>query len=134
MKHDSIWKINKYDIILAAVLAVAAVLLYVVLFSIKGNEPGKTAVITVNGSLYGTYDLGTDRDILVETEQGMNLIRIEDGKIRVSDADCPDKYCVSDGSISRTGDTLVCLPHRLVVEIRSDKAAPDEDDVDVIAR
>ena len=48
---------------------------------------------------------------------GTNHIVIQDNAVYMSDADCPDKLCVHTGTIHKTGETIVCLPHRVVVEI-----------------
>ena len=48
---------------------------------------------------------------------GTNRIVIQDNAVYMSDADCPDKLCVHTGTIHKTGETIVCLPHRVVVEI-----------------
>ncbi len=48
---------------------------------------------------------------------GSNTIKIEGGGVTVTDADCPDGYCVSHVKISNEGETIVCLPHRLVIKI-----------------
>lgn len=54
----------------------------------------------------------------LDTKYGYNLIEIGDNEIRVIEADCPDKYDVKQGSISRIGETIICLPNRLVIEIK----------------
>lgn len=58
------------------------------------------------------------KTIPLQTEHGYNLIEIGDNEIRVLEADCPDKYDVKQGSISRIGETIVCLPNKLVIEIK----------------
>ena len=54
-------------------------------------------------------------------EEHYNLILIEDGKVSVADADCPDQLCVRQRSISGNGESIICLPHRLVVQIESEE-------------
>lgn len=54
----------------------------------------------------------------IETDFGYNLIEIGNEKVRVIDADCPDKLDVKKGWIETTGDTIVCLPNKMVVEIK----------------
>ncbi|MDR7870282.1 MAG: NusG domain II-containing protein [Tissierellaceae bacterium] len=58
------------------------------------------------------------KTIPLETEYGYNLIEIGNNEIRVIDADCPDKIDVKQGSISRIGETIVCLPNKMVIEIK----------------
>lgn len=56
--------------------------------------------------------------IPIKTEYGYNLLEIGEDKVRVIEADCPDQLCVKQGYISRVGEAIVCLPNRLVVEIK----------------
>lgn len=67
--------------------------------------------------------------IPIETELGYNLIEIGDERVRVLEADCPDQIDVEQGWISRKGETLICLPNRLVVEL---KGLSTSDEVDII--
>ena len=54
------------------------------------------------------------------------MLVIKDGKADITEADCPDKLCVHQAPISREGEALVCLPHRVVVTVRGEgKAAYD---------
>lgn len=69
--------------------------------------------------------------IPIETEYGYNLIEIGDESVRVVEASCPDKLDVLQGTISEVGEAIVCLPNRLVVEI---KGKSEKDSVDIINR
>ena len=69
--------------------------------------------------------------IPVETKYGYNLIEIGDEQVRVIEADCPDKIDVKQGYISKIGETIVCLPNKLVVEI---KGIENDSDLDIIVR
>lgn len=48
---------------------------------------------------------------------GSNTLLVERGRIQVSQADCPDQICVKQGFISDSSVPIVCLPHKLVIEI-----------------
>ena len=67
--------------------------------------------------------------IPIETELGYNLIEIGDERVRVLEADCPAQIDVEQGWISSKGETLICLPNRLVVEL---KGLSTSDEVDII--
>ena len=129
MKHNSRYKLCRNDIILAAVLAAAAAALAVIFFLIPGEKQGNTAVITIDGQEYGRYSLSGEQTIEISSEKGQNTIVIRDDAVHMEEADCPDGYCIYRGDISRTGETIVCLPHRLVVEIISEDDTPEEFDV-----
>lgn len=98
------------------------------------NKSGKTVVITENGSTYGTYSLSENKVIDINTDLGHNKVVIKDGKVHMEEADCPDKYCVDKGNISKTNESLICLPHKLVVEITDDEIKSNNDDLDAIVK
>lgn len=108
--------VKKGDIILSVGCILAAVLLLVFAFVFKAD--GKTAVITVDGETFGQYKLSDEQDIVIKTEHGENFAQIKDGKITVTAADCPDHYCVDHVAIDSVGETIVCLPHRMIIEIK----------------
>lgn len=117
---------NKRDFVAIAIVLLLSTLAFVLVN--LGRGEGGTVVITKNGAEYGAYPLGENRIIEID-EDGRNTVVIEDGSVYMKDADCPDKYCEKQGKISTAGDSIICLPHRLSVEIRSDDAA-----VDAVAR
>lgn len=75
-----------------------------------------TAQIISGGEVLYTFDLShtSDRIIRVEQGGGYNIIEITDGKIHVTEADCPDKVCINTGFL-QGGAPIVCLPNRLVI-------------------
>lgn len=85
------------------------------------SSDGTKAVIYVNGTEYGTYPLDEDTEIKVGTEYGENTVVIKDGEAFVRDASCPDKICEKTHSVSRGGESIVCLPNRMSVRIVSEK-------------
>lgn len=107
---------GKTDLIFLAALLVLGIALTVGIY--RFSESGSKILITVDGQLYGTYDLNENREIPIELNgRTANVVVIENGAAYMEDADCPDKLCVHQGKISRDGQTIVCLPHKLVVEV-----------------
>lgn len=107
--------LRKGDIILAAAAVSAAVVLFFCLF--YGRKAGKRVVVYEDNSVLCEYSLFENAEFTVNTHRGSNTLKIEDGSVTVTDADCPDRYCVSHVKISGEGETIVCLPHRLVIKI-----------------
>ena len=103
---------SKYWIILLASLLL--VCLGLSLFSL-GGEDASRAQITSGGRLIRTVDLNLDQTFTVETENGYNVVTVKGGKIAVTEASCPDHYCMARGFCSR-GAQIVCLPNKLVIE------------------
>ena len=101
----------------AAVLALAAIVgivAFVLMESAEMNDP--TAEIYQNSKLVKTVSLSENTEFTVYCEDGFNVVTVENGKICVSSADCPDKVCVRQGKISGAVP-IVCLPHRLEIRV-----------------
>lgn len=103
------------DIILIGVVLIVALIIFL-LFKLS-LKSGDRAVITVDGKMVYSLQLSENITKTVKTEYGENIVEISNGKVIVTDADCRDKICVNHRAISKVGETIVCLPHRLVVEI-----------------
>lgn len=108
--------IKKKDFLLGGGILVVALVLFLVM-RVTGSEEGSRIQVTVDGEVYGTYSLTEDQVIEVEEGDFYNRIRIEDGKAYMEEANCPDGYCERQGKISGGAQTIVCLPHKLVVEV-----------------
>lgn len=107
---------KKKDGIIVVVVLVLA-LISAIWFYGGSKESGSRVRITIDGKKYGEYSLFQEQEIEISNEQGYNRCLIRDGKVVMIDADCPDGYCVEHKPISYTKETIVCLPHKLVVEI-----------------
>jgi len=55
---------------------------------------------------------------------------VGDEKVRVIEADCPDKLDVKQRYISKPGETIVCLPNRLIIEIKGENG---ENEIDYLS-
>ena len=89
---------------------------------------GHLAQVSVDGKVQGTYSLDKDRTIEIKSSEGKNILIIKEGKVEMKEADCPDKYCVKQGKIKNVGETIVCLPHKVVVEIEKTSKGTDSND------
>jgi hypothetical protein len=89
--------------------------------------------IQVNGKEYKKITFNpkmVGKTIPIKTKYGYNLIEIGDEKVRVIEADCPDKLDVKQGYISKPGETIVCLPNRLIIEIKGENG---ENEIDYLS-
>ena len=111
-------KSKVWVLILAAVLAFSVALSVALLMP---REDATRAEIWSDGVLVETVDLSVDRVLTVEGKNGTNVVTISDGKIAVTDADCPDHYCMARGYCSG-GAQIVCLPNRLVIKFLGKQA------------
>ena len=102
------------DIILIGallVIGVSALIIWTL-----SSEGGSYAVVSVDGEVVAEYSLEVDG--VYYLNGGTNVLVIEDGSAYVREASCPGyQDCVEKGRVSRVGETIVCLPNKLVVEI-----------------
>ncbi len=96
----------------------------------QGQEEAAAVIVYVEGEKKDTYFLSQDGEYEIKTKNGRNLLVIQNGKADVTEADCPDSLCVKQASINKNGETIVCLPHKVVVEIESGQ----ETEVDAIVK
>jgi hypothetical protein len=109
---------------LVAVIAVAGACLY--LF----HGEGDTVTVSVDGKVIATYPLGVDRVEEIRTDgDGLNRLIIKDGKAWVETASCPDGICAAHKPIYREGESIVCLPNKVVIAV---KTAETTDEPDIV--
>lgn len=102
-------------ILLAGILIVVA--LFAALFMLTRKE-GAYATVLKDGKEIARYSLGEDQKIPISDGETMtNLLVIKDGKAFMEAAICPDQICVDHRAISKSGETIVCLPQKLVILI-----------------
>lgn len=122
-------KLKSLDIVVIALIIVITLGSSAVPFiNSRKNFNKKYVEIEVKGKLYKRLPLDNNRNekLTVKTDLGENIIEISNGKVQILDADCPDKICVKDGSISRPGSILVCLPHKVVIQIKGENVETDD--------
>ena len=115
----------KRDIMLIATLIIVCAAAFLIINFVVKND-GITAVVKVDGNIVYMLPLDKNASVTVEGYQGgSNTVVIENGTVYMKDADCPDKLCEKTGKISKNGETIVCLPHRVVVEIQGGEGNVD---------
>ena len=119
---------RRNDILLIiALLVVSAIgMLYLFVFRDSGN----VVKVTIDGEVYGMYSLSDDitEDIVSgENNAECNRLVIREGRAYMESATCPDGICVAHHPIFRDGESIVCLPNRVVVTVIIDDAADSPD-------
>jgi len=104
--------------VILAVLAVSAVAVYV---QSRSNSAAITANVYLDGELIRTINLANVREPytveIADEHGGTNTVTVERGRVRVTSANCPDSICVIRGWSSDGATPIVCLPHKLVIEV-----------------
>lgn len=108
-------KMKKKDIILiAAVLAISLISLAAIKMTQKdGKEVYKTSI-------------KKDQIYQIPEKNGTNVMQIKDGKVTMKKADCKDQICADHKAIEKSGETIVCLPHKVVIEIQAEDGKEQE--------
>ena len=100
---------------IAIVCVIFALCLMISLITLKPGQDAAFAQITSGGKLVKTVNLLSNQQFTITAENGgENTVTIQDGKIAVTDATCPDHYCMKRGFCA-SGTDIVCLPNRLVI-------------------
>ncbi len=103
--------LKKADIILIAALVILGI--FTLLFPLLNTASGGEAVILVKNEELYRLPLNSD----TEVDLGTNTIKIENGKVSVESATCPDKVCVHHSPIKNRGEAIICVPNSVVVEV-----------------
>jgi hypothetical protein len=85
------------------------------------TQEGKIYTIEVNRKTIHKRSLLTDTIIRVQGKTGDILVRTKNGMICISESSCPHKICVKTGWIKKPGESIICVPNRLVVRIEGKK-------------
>lgn len=107
---------KKKDLLLVSgILCIALIGLLAVRF--LNRAPGAVLNVMVDGKLYESYSLEENQTVTLDISGGQNVFEIKDGTVNMILADCPDQYCVKHAPITNENETIVCLPHKVVLEI-----------------
>lgn len=106
------------------IIVIASALSLMLVTKVFAGE-GNFVSVSVDGTEVERFSLSENVQYEIEgIDGGTNLLVIKDGFAYVEKADCPDGLCMKQGRISKAGETIVCLPHRVIIKIlgNDDKA------------
>lgn len=121
---------KKADFIIIGVVLVVVGMLVFFLYGVNGDS-GKYVQVEVNGEVVETFELTDDVQKQYDFDGNTNTLQIKDGKASVIEANCPDGICTNHMPVSRAGESIICLPHKLVVTVL-DKVDNDSE-IDAVA-
>ncbi len=114
---------KKNDLYLAAGILAAAFFLLAVQRFVPASS-GQQVTVTQDGEIAGSYLLAEDKELVfTDADGGRNVLVIRGGEAYMKEADCPDGLCMRQKAVSRKGESIICLPHRLVVEVTAGESA-----------
>lgn len=109
--------LKKGDIIAAAVILAVCAALFLALYVFNNNK-GNFVQIEQNGNVIHTMPLDTDAVYYVKTSgEVTNTVEVKNGSVSVTYADCPDQICVNHSPINLSGESIICLPNKMVVSV-----------------
>lgn len=115
--------IKKADIILAVLLIVVGLAMsYILSF---GQDTGSELIISCDGEKFGSYSLYEDREIEIKQNDHINKVTIKNGTVSMSFSDCHGQDCIHQGEITKSGEAIICLPNKVVLEIAGGEAEYD---------
>ena len=122
--------LKKQDVILVGGVLVICLTAYLFLHVILPEE-GSKVVIWVDGEKISEVSLKEDGEYTIDAGNGKkDVLKIENGQAKMLLADCPDHLCLHQPAIFHGGETIVCLPLKIVVEVVSD----EEQKIDAIVQ
>ena len=120
-------KNHRNDALLIAVLLILGGALAVFLYTTR--QTGGYVSVQVDGERIMELPLSQDARVVLGSGEHTNVLVIGNGAAQVVEASCPDQICVNQGAIQYAGESIVCLPHKLVITVKDGQA----NDVDGVA-
>ena len=122
-------KKRRLDIIILIVLIVIAIgswIAVTVLFDVNGDY----VEVIVDNHVQKVISLNDDGEYQVDDGEYSNIITIKNREVYMKCSDCPDQICVKQGKIKKQGESIICLPHKLVIRIASEEYPEVDSNVD----
>lgn len=127
--YDIMFLMKRADYTLGAVMLMLGFLITFIYGKMSGKETASKVFVYVDTKCVSVLDLSQDFEYAVSNEYGNNTVEIKSGKVYIKDSDCKGNDCVKMSGISKSGESICCLPHRLYIVIEGDS----EGTVDTVA-
>ncbi|MBE6861518.1 MAG: NusG domain II-containing protein [Ruminococcus sp.] len=101
----------------AIIIGGAAILALLGIIFPKLFQKGEAYAVIECGGVH--CEIPLDKDC-TRTIEGVNgIFEVKDGKIRITQAECPDKICEKTGFIGTVGQSIICVPEKITVTVKS---------------
>ena len=125
--------IKKLDVVIIILLLVISFIPHLIFGVVLGYDYDRTyAEITIGGKFYKKIPLSehSGEDIIeIKSGNHINKIKIVNNKLSIVEANCPDSLCIHQGEILKVGQSVVCLPNKVMVEIKGNKIEDNDEDI-----
>lgn len=111
-------KVKTYGKDMLLILVFFGIGVILLAYTYLGKQKHPVVAVRVDGKVVQEFSLDDTIQYKIEGTGGTNTLCIEDGSVWLSEADCPDQICVQTGKIRYAGQSIICLPHKVVVEIK----------------
>lgn len=123
--------IKKMDIVIIVLLLIISFTPHLIFFKTsQKSSKNNYAIIKVDGKIHKKIDLSNvknNEEVNLNLPNGKNTLLIKNNSIQMYSANCNDALCVKQGNISKVGQTIICLPHKLIIEIKGDELDSKDD-------
>ena len=111
-----------------AFIIVSIIAAVFVFYALLPESGGETAVVSRDGAVIAEIPLDSSGEYVFPQVGGM-VFTAGDGTVSVTESNCGDKTCMRTGKISKRGEAIICVPNKIIVEI---KGSNKESDVDAV--
>ncbi|MBA1392873.1 NusG domain II-containing protein [Lactobacillus sp. XV13L] len=116
------------DLAIIAILVLISFVPVKVLLTARSTGPNVVAIIKVNNRQVKKLSLNQDTTWTYKQSGKVNVVQVKKQRIRMIDANCKDQVCVKEGWKSKAEDTIVCLPHKFLVELKDESVSNETDE------
>lgn len=116
MRHKNLHKVSVYDMLLIGSFVILPILSLSSFW--QHNQDNKESYIYQSNKLSQIHSLDTDKIISISDSKTNVKVEIKNGKIRIIESNCPKHICIHTGWIDNSGQTIVCVPNKLMIEVR----------------
>ena len=116
---------KKQNVIFIIILLIASFAMLFFVIMGKQRQKGDKVLIYVNGTLVQEVSLEVEAEIVIHGNPGDNVLVIRDRKDYMKEASCENHVCIQQGEVSRNGETIICMPNQIIVEVSAEKQEID---------
>ncbi len=118
-------KITKADIGLFIIFFIMSLISFVYVYNMGKSTGEQTVIVSHDGEVVGKYPISIDRQINVDKNGHTNKINIKDGNVQMTFSTCQNQDCIRQGKIHDGSKSIICLPNKIVVEVKSEESQFD---------